>query len=141
LIGVLVILAAMAVSVVVMQRQSADDWDDTAGALRVLVAPFHVEASVREWEHLALEDSLAARLGADSRLVARTDASAAASDYVLDGDVSPDGDRYVITLRLRPPGQRAASWTATFWRRTLVDTALARDLAAEVREAMRLKSQ
>jgi hypothetical protein len=137
-----VILAATAVSFVLMQRRPTKGWDDTAGgALRVLVAPFHVEGLMSEWKDLALEDSLAARLGADSRLVARTDASAAASDYVLDGDVSPDGDRYVITLRLRPPGQRAAAWTATFWRRTLVDTALARELAAEVREAMRVKLQ
>ncbi|MGH7637789.1 MAG: hypothetical protein ACREOK_09055, partial [Gemmatimonadaceae bacterium] len=43
------------------------------------------------------------------------------SDYVLDSAVDQDGDRLAIVLQLRPAGQRAASWTATFWRRSLDD--------------------
>ena len=140
-IGILVVLAAVTTGVVVVQRQSTGDWPASdGGTLRILVAPFHLETSVREWKSLALEDSLAARLGADSQLVVQTNVSARASDYVLEGTVSPDGERFVITLRLRPSAQRAASWTATFYRSTLADSALARDLAAAVREAMGIRS-
>ena len=108
------------------------------GAQRVIVTPFIVKGNAAVWDSSSLEDSIAVRLGADPQLVALAGREAADADYVLEGTVSPDGDRLVIVVRLRPPGQRTATWTATFWRKAVADSSLATDLAFAVSEALRV---
>jgi hypothetical protein len=125
-------------SVAVIARRRAPVWADFAGrGTRILVMPFDADPALSGWSGAALAESLAARLSAAPGL----DAAAAAAqsgdaDYLLEGDVAADSGRVVIALRLRPAGQRAAAWSATFWRRDLAEPTLVGDLARAVIEAL-----
>lgn len=123
-------------SVVLIWRARGAGWGDSpVKAQRVAVLPF--SHSSFSGSVAGLAESLAAQLRAIPALDARVgQGSVAEADYLLDGDVTGDNGRVAIALRLRPAGQRAASWTATFWRRTLADSTLSRDLARAVAEAL-----
>ncbi|HEX6315772.1 MAG TPA: hypothetical protein VFZ73_12970 [Gemmatimonadaceae bacterium] len=139
-LAALALVIAAIVATAVWRRSSSTEWSDgAAGARRLVVHPFDVHASIRGWERTGFEDSLAALLSANSQVVALAGTrDPSDADFVLDGDVSPEGGQFMITLRLRPAGQRAATWTATFWRKSFLDSAVTRDLAIAVKEALHL---
>lgn len=135
--GLTLIVAAGAVIVL---RPGIAVWGSAeANAQRIVVLPFRTPPSLSHWSAEAFAESLAVQLRAIPALDARVGQGAAAeADYVLEGDVAGDSGRVAIALRLRPAGQRAASWSATFWRQDLADSTLAGDLARAVAEALQV---
>jgi hypothetical protein len=135
MVGLAAGLAVLA-SVAVIARRRAPVWADLEGT-RVLVVPFDADPAPSGWSGAALAESLAVRLSAAPGLDAAVAGNRSAdADYLLEGDVAADSGRVVIALRLRPAGQRAATWSATFWRRDLTEPTLVGDLARSVIDAV-----
>jgi hypothetical protein len=108
-------------------------------AKRVSVLPFRATVPAAGWSAPAFAESLAVRLNEDPAIDARVGpAPAGESDFTLEGDVDAKDGHAVIAIRLTGAGQRASSWSATFWRAKLTDAALAADLARRVREGLGL---
>ena len=131
-----ILVLAVAAAIVVSQKARIDWKGVSSGVTRVRVAPFHVNG-VNGWHIGAIEDSIASLLSRSELQVARVGGEEAEADYVVDGDVAPEDGRIVISLRLRPSGQRTLLWQATYWRNVVNDSLLIRDLAAAVDSALR----
>ena len=130
----ILVLAAAALMVI---RKDRIEWSGTpSGMTRIRVARFRAD-SVSGWGHGAMEDSIASQLSRSEIHVARVGGEDSDADYVVEGDVSPEDGRVVISLRLRPSGQRTPIWQATYWRNVAGDSSLVRDLAAAVDKALR----
>ena len=127
-----------ALGAVVLLFSPPSEWADAApGEQRLVIAPFQIDPSLRDWARSSFESSLAEKLSAEPNLIAHAGGDANQADYVLDASVVPDGHRVMITLRLRQAAKQAPTWTATFWRPGTDDSILARDFAVVVAEAVR----
>lgn len=137
-IAVITLTLVVGAGIIVEHRTATEKWNDASpGDQRLLVAPFHLDPSLKNWRDKAIEDSLAALLSRDSGMTAHSGTDMKHADYVLDTSVSPDGNQVMITLRLRPAAQHSATWTATFWRQREPDSIMARDFALAISSAMR----
>jgi len=130
----------LSVAALLLRRQRPPAWADSIGTKeRILVASFRVESIPKNWSPQVFAESLAARLRAHPGVDARaTSEQATEADYLVDGEITAREGGVIVAIRLRPGGQRAASWSATFWRDKLEDESLARDLALAVAEELRL---
>jgi hypothetical protein len=103
----------------------------------LIVRPLQVmPPGPRVFEVTAFADSLAARLGRIGGLSARVASHAGSEDFVVDGQVTLQHQRLVITARLRDQSTGEIVWTSTIWRADAPDEELASDVAADVAEAL-----
>lgn len=117
--------------------KARDRWAGPAVDRHVLVMPFQPDSDSRAGKGRAVAESLVVRLGKvaglDVRLDTQEDGSA---DFTIRGEIASRDGRLVVATRLHPQNTKDVLWTATFWRRDLVDSALVSDLTTGLAEAI-----
>jgi len=136
LLGMVVMATAIGATYLRRDRVSAT----TAGMPALIILPLEGKTVSRATRQ-ALAESLAARLrsklGVDAEVRPR---SSNAADGVLEISVDSAVEGSSVLLRLRPAGTHSSAWTATFWRRSLLEPGLADDLAVAVGEALGVRA-
>lgn len=107
-------------------------------AATLSVEAFHtIGPATRNWASMAFAESLATALARMPGLEVRVDSGGSRpAQFALRGDVSARDGRLVIATRLFRSGERGAVWTATFWRSDGPNPTFAREVAADVGEAL-----
>jgi hypothetical protein len=115
------------------------------GERRLLVMPFRTDSLRGGWSADSFAETMAVRLRSyehvDARRQGGRDDAERDADQVIEGEVGGVEGNFMITLRIRPAQQRAATFSAIFWRATLTDSALAADLSRTVAEQLNLSGK